>query len=891
GIIAIAFATILRSEQYGAKKLLGKLIIVALLINFSLLIPGVILDGTHVFSNFFISKINGGAIGAVSTSIASAFGVEKLSASPLEGFNVDNLVDVFKMIANVAFISLFAALAVIAFGAVAYMVFYRYFVMTFLFILAPLAWISLFLPGFGKHWSEWWDTFFRWALFLPAMTFFIYLSIYSVQVVGLTGVASLGNASAYTGSSLVELFGVFGQMIVVLGFIVGGLMVAQKFGIAGASAALGMATGVKNIALGAAKGAVVGPAAYFGTRPVKAGAMGLANLLNKPALRWIPGAKGVVAGLSAFGQRKEDVEAYQKTNLSSLTNDQFDAVAKSGLPAGPVARAALLAEAAKRGRMDKLFEHIKTRTDLSEKQKGGLIEQRVRDFASAAKSTNPGMELKDVSDIKALLGYKPSLAPEIIGKSEAEATRKFVANDKSHELDVADLSNPAVVMALTTGHWKNLYENPKTKIEQLEAVEQTTNDLVGADLLEVYTKISAAEAKIELARKSGASQSDIRKLRADELKPWLDRKSELLGNPESVKELPAELKARYTTIAQKLGVTEELRRKLGKTPNENEIVLATRGKAYAQFENNRQQRGNPFAAFWKKPEGGGGGTPPTPPTTPPGPTPLTPPSGGIVPPPPPPSEPVELTPPGGGIKPPPVRRPPLAPQTVEELKERVERTGGRGAIEHIGELRQPPTGGRGEAAERRVETARTIRQEAEKAAAAEEARTAAAERGAEVAAKQAEAAKEELATRAKIAKTAGETLKRTAEAGKETEKILREVAGGAKAAEKVAEAAKETTKEVEKQAEVITQTLRKAEDFTRTFAQSKASEWIGATVITPKDDRHRVIRKFVPDPDPTNILGSTIVTEDDERITLRQLSTFAERDPKGVGVRILKKKV
>ncbi|MBI2406394.1 MAG: hypothetical protein HYV25_02320, partial [Candidatus Harrisonbacteria bacterium] len=731
------------------------------------------------------------------------------------------------------------------------------------------AWISLFLPGFGKHWSEWWDTFFRWALFLPAMTFFIYLSIYSVQVVGLTGVASLGNASAYAGSSLVELFGVFGQMIVVLGFIVGGLMVAQKMGIAGASAALGMATGVKNIALGAAKGAVVGPAAYFGTRPVKAGAMGLANLLNK------------VAGLSAFGQRKEDVEAYQKTNLSSLTNDQFDAVAKSGLPAGPVARAALLAEAAKRGRMDKLFEHIKTRTDLSEKQKGGLIEQRVRDFASAAKSTNPGMELKDVSDIKALLGYKPSLAPEIIGKSEAEATRKFVANDKSHELDVADLSNPAVVMALTTGHWKNLYENPKTKIEQLEAVEQTTNDLVGADLLEVYTKISAAEAKIELARKSGASQSDIRKLRADELKPWLDRKSELLGNPESVKELPAELKARYTTIAQKLGVTEELRRKLGKTPTENEIVLATRGKAYAQFENNRQQRGNPFAAFWKKPEGGGGGTPPTPPTTPPGPTPLTPPSGGIVPPPPPPSEPVELTPPGGGIKPPPVRRPPLAPQTVEELKERVERTGGRGAIEHIGELRQPPTGGRGEAAERRVETARTIRQEAERAAAAEEARTAAAERGAEVAAKQAEAAKEELATRAKIAKTAGETLKRTAEAGKETEKILREVAGGAKAAEKVAEAAKETTKEVKAQAELMTETLKKTKDF---------GEWVGRTIVTP-DESRRVILNVVRDPDPdktafkvsTTRKGETVPRED--IVTLGQLKKYGE----GGEVKILRK--
>jgi hypothetical protein len=47
-IILIALATIVRYQDYEAKKLLPRLIAAAILVNFSIAIPTVILNFTHI---------------------------------------------------------------------------------------------------------------------------------------------------------------------------------------------------------------------------------------------------------------------------------------------------------------------------------------------------------------------------------------------------------------------------------------------------------------------------------------------------------------------------------------------------------------------------------------------------------------------------------------------------------------------------------------------------------------------------------------------------------------------------------------------------------------------------------------------------------------------------
>ena len=63
-LLVIAFATILRIESYNMKKWLPKLLIMAVLINFSRTIAGLIIDFSQVFMMTFVSAIGttGGAI-------------------------------------------------------------------------------------------------------------------------------------------------------------------------------------------------------------------------------------------------------------------------------------------------------------------------------------------------------------------------------------------------------------------------------------------------------------------------------------------------------------------------------------------------------------------------------------------------------------------------------------------------------------------------------------------------------------------------------------------------------------------------------------------------------------------------------------------------------------
>src|SRR4030042_5966834 len=55
-IIVIAFSTIFRRESYAMKQTLWKLIVAALLVNFSLVIAGAFINVSDIFSDFFLKQ-------------------------------------------------------------------------------------------------------------------------------------------------------------------------------------------------------------------------------------------------------------------------------------------------------------------------------------------------------------------------------------------------------------------------------------------------------------------------------------------------------------------------------------------------------------------------------------------------------------------------------------------------------------------------------------------------------------------------------------------------------------------------------------------------------------------------------------------------------------------
>ncbi|MBI4992422.1 MAG: hypothetical protein HZB99_04360 [Candidatus Harrisonbacteria bacterium] len=249
-IILIAFATILRIETYEMKKTLTRLIIAALLINFSLVIAGVFVDFSGVLTDFFLAKATGGSLHEVGKNFANAFRVQtflQVTEDPnaiqekLKGMTG---LFIMPFVASLIFIAIFTVIATIAMLGLAIMLLIRYIALTILLILMPIAWLMWIWPDLEKFWQEWWDNFLKWVWFAPASAFFIYLSLSIVAPPGTASQYALQKESlAATGILMPNLGETIGQMIAVIGILFGGLIASEKTGVGFAKVATATATG------------------------------------------------------------------------------------------------------------------------------------------------------------------------------------------------------------------------------------------------------------------------------------------------------------------------------------------------------------------------------------------------------------------------------------------------------------------------------------------------------------------------------------------------------------------------------------------------------------------------------------------------------------------------
>jgi hypothetical protein len=247
-IIVIAFATILRFEQYGVTKLLPKLIAAAIIVNFSFAIAAAFINFTHVLTDFFADRALGEGRD-LSTAISNAFGPQRffiesdpLPPNPEE--DVGGLTEfgtaVLTSITGLVFTVIFTFIAAFVLLAFAFMLLMRYLYLTFLVILAPLIWLFWVIPDLKGQFNKWWNKFLQWTFFAPAMMFFIYLALVSTRQLG--DIRQEFAGGNFFSSSLASTMIHGAQIVVLSGILIGGLIIAQKMGIIGAAGAMGMAT-------------------------------------------------------------------------------------------------------------------------------------------------------------------------------------------------------------------------------------------------------------------------------------------------------------------------------------------------------------------------------------------------------------------------------------------------------------------------------------------------------------------------------------------------------------------------------------------------------------------------------------------------------------------------
>jgi len=247
GFVVVGIATALRLREYEAKKLLMPLIVVALLINFSGLFCGLVIDASSIMTKSLITA------GGISTTPGGGMGMQyyqmikqssdKLLETTTPANDRDTNLKFLSATIEISFMFLIVAATFVYMGIIFII---RYAMLAFLFILSPLAFVCKVFPisAAQKIWNDWWQNFLKWAFIGVGGSFALWIASTMMQ--------SLVTAHA----NKLEVT----EMIVVLIFLVIGFKITTRQSAGVASAVMGVATG----AAGFAAGAIVGGAKLTG---------------------------------------------------------------------------------------------------------------------------------------------------------------------------------------------------------------------------------------------------------------------------------------------------------------------------------------------------------------------------------------------------------------------------------------------------------------------------------------------------------------------------------------------------------------------------------------------------------------------------------------------------
>lgn len=345
-LVIIAVATILDIRGWQAKKLLPKLIIIALLVNFSLVIGWFLLDLGNAALGFF-AKVD---CRDIKGEIASGPDCLRYALHQEDFFAIHkpSFIDLVRKGASEAAVQLSDNVlgvvllggAGIAFFMLAVMMLTRMVALWFLLIVAPLAWVFGIMP-FGAKWlRRWWSEFFKWAFYGVVVAFFLYIGVNIVVAIESgTGWGARFSAAQAPGTSVRTNLSFFDSLAHVMKYltIVIFVILALKLGrdtAAGAGDFVTTTVAKTGQRWGRKAGRVATYPARRGWQRTQIGAartaeQGLKRIEGVPVVGAAAGRART--GISQWrGKREAKYYKRERRRISNLTRDEIMGLAKDG---------------------------------------------------------------------------------------------------------------------------------------------------------------------------------------------------------------------------------------------------------------------------------------------------------------------------------------------------------------------------------------------------------------------------------------------------------------------------------------------------------------------------------------------------------------------------------
>ena len=483
-LITIAFQMILGYNEGEAKKRLGHVILAALLINFSLLIAGFLLDISNVLTVFFTDSISADNIrNSLNPNLFQLRGTSSMAFGSAEttGF--------WGMVLGQLSGLLFTAIILVIMVAVFATALVRNIIVSFLLIVMPLTWGFWVFPGLSEYHSRWWKEFMKWGVtVLPVMTFFIYLGIMTAN-----GMRSASNTSG--------LFDGIMNMLMVGGLFVAGLKAGQEAGGITASAATSVARKAAGYASKPFYNRFTKSAFQKGGGAISKGITNMASS-NNFAAKWAGKAltvAGVAGGAATYAHgREKDLEDQSKKQYGAMTKEQLSGLALTTKTDSEKAKVLMALAKMKDG----VKELAKTPAGVT--ALAGL---------STAYKKETHKDAGDLEGVKDVINENPALAPELANKSMEEWVSKMspskVAEIKPDSIDRT--INPTASLLVkkiseSSSQIKAVVNGPpqlRIKFEseltsqidaELSPTEKARTDTINTELIQIAKEINDARA-------------------------------------------------------------------------------------------------------------------------------------------------------------------------------------------------------------------------------------------------------------------------------------------------------------------------------------------------------------------------------------------------------------
>lgn len=525
----IAISIILGLKEYGAKKLVARVLIIAVLINFSLLFTKLIVDASNftAYQFYNAAQINGNDAhtGVLDTSTYTQFSKTGIAGQFLSYMGITGIQSTFTSLKDGADTTqngwvvllhglfsgalLCAAALVLLYGSLLLVT--RAIMIIVLMLTASIAFATHLVPAFDKRgWSLWWKSLINVAIFAPVLMLFLWITLTLANALApVSGTGTLGDLPNNPTSSgnLGALLG----YVLILGLLFASFKISYTF--ASMASEINFAT---MMAGSLATGGLSSVAAFAGRNTIGRLAMSRANTRTEEAreaeaqMRKAQGAVKIHTenknfDLAAQAQREVDrLKTTSAKKISSAARYSGIADMKFG---GKTSVKSKIEERAKAGA--KIAEKLKLSDDDKDrvrKEAGTKViearapeEKKIREEA-VAKTTELGNKKSDADTIAEAIKAATATARKPIEDAHAAAVKEETAvrEDSRKETSKINAVHEPVLADLT----KKIRDEEargaaadSTKLQQLREDEQKHRSQHQADLQKEAGRIEDARKK------------------------------------------------------------------------------------------------------------------------------------------------------------------------------------------------------------------------------------------------------------------------------------------------------------------------------------------------------------------------------------------------------------